>query len=91
MAVGAIKVARDHGRLVPQNLAVVGFDDMDWAPSLRPPLTVVAQPAIEMGELAAAILLDRICSNNQPYQTRVLDTCLITRASCRDLSASHNP
>lgn len=88
MTLGGLQAIHEHGLEIPDHISVVGFDDMDWAPSLRPPLTVVSQPAFEMGELAAAILLDRICNPEQPHQVRVLDTRLITRASCRDLQAS---
>ncbi|MGA9348047.1 MAG: LacI family DNA-binding transcriptional regulator [Anaerolineae bacterium] len=44
----------------PQDVAIVGFDDMPWAPSLDPPLTVVAKPTYELGCTAASLLLQRI-------------------------------
>lgn len=85
MTLGGLQAIHESGLEIPDQVSLVGFDDMDWAPSLRPPLTVVAQPAYEMGETAASILLERIHNPERPNQTIVLDTHLIVRASCRDL------
>ncbi len=85
MTLGGLQAIHEHGMEIPEHVSVVGFDDMDWAPSLRPPLTCVAQPAFEMGETAAAILLSRIRNSDQPHKTVVLETHLITRASCRKM------
>jgi DNA-binding LacI/PurR family transcriptional regulator len=85
MTLGGLQAIHDSGFEIPDHISVVGFDDMDWAPSLRPPLTVVAQPAYQMGEEAAAILLDRIRNPEQPHKITILDTSLIIRASCRNL------
>lgn len=82
MTLGGLQAIHELGLDIPNHLSVIGFDDMDWAPSLRPPLTVIAQPAFTMGELAGAILLDRINDPDQPHQTYVLNTQLIIRASC---------
>jgi LacI family transcriptional regulator len=85
MTLGGLQAIHESGLEIPEQVSLVGFDDMDWAPSLRPPLTVVAQPAYEMGETAASILLERIHDPERPHQIIVLDTRLIIRASCRDL------
>lgn len=84
MTLGGLQAIHESGMRIPDQVSLVGFDDMDWAPSLRPPLTVVAQPAYEMGETAASILLERIRDPEQPPRTVVLDTRLIVRASCRE-------
>jgi LacI family transcriptional regulator len=86
MTLGGLQAIHESGLAIPEQVSLVGFDDMDWAASLRPPLTCVAQPAYEMGETAAVILLERIRQPEQPHQTLVLDTHLIVRASCRDLN-----
>ena len=86
MTLGGLQAIHESGFGIPEQVSLVGFDDMDWASSLRPPLTVVAQPAYEMGETAAAILLERIHDPGRPIRKIVLDTRLIVRASCRDLS-----
>jgi len=85
MTLGGLHAIHENGLEIPEQVSLVGFDDMDWAASLRPPLTVVAQPAYEMGETAASILLDRIHNSELPHRTVVLDTRLVVRASCRDL------
>ena len=60
MALGALDVARAAGRLVPEDVAVVGYDDIEAASLVDPPLTTVRNPAFETGRVAGAFLLDRI-------------------------------
>jgi DNA-binding LacI/PurR family transcriptional regulator len=86
MTLGGLQAIHEFGLEIPENISLVGFDDMDWASSLRPPLTVIAQPSYKMGELSASILLERINAPEQSYQTVVLNTELVIRASCRDLN-----
>jgi LacI family transcriptional regulator len=85
MTLGGLQAIHESGFGIPEQVSLVGFDDMDWASSLRPALTCVAQPAYEMGSTAASMLLERIRTPGKPHQTVVLDTRLIIRASCRDL------
>jgi DNA-binding LacI/PurR family transcriptional regulator len=85
MTLGGLQAIHESGLEIPEHISLVGFDDMDWAPSLRPPLTVVAQPAYEMGVTAASLLLDRIRAPGQPPQVVMLDTKLVIRASCQDI------
>jgi LacI family transcriptional regulator len=68
--------------LMPNDIAVVGFDDLPWATSLQPPLSVVAQPAFEVGVTAARLLLDRLHDPARPPRHITLETRLIVRASC---------
>ena len=56
-ALGAVRAARDAGLRIPQDLSVVGFDDIDLASYLEPPLTTVAQPRRAMGERAVEMIL----------------------------------
>jgi DNA-binding LacI/PurR family transcriptional regulator len=65
----------------------VGFDEMPWAMSLRPPLTTIAQPAFEAGRAAAELLLARVREPSMPRRQVVLDTRLIVRSSCGSDSA----
>jgi LacI family transcriptional regulator len=87
MTLGGLQAIHESGRQIPEQISLVGFDDMDWAPSLRPPLTVVAQPAFEMGEQAAGLLLKRLREPDEPYRQVVLETHLVVRASCREIKA----
>ncbi|CAA9404170.1 MAG: Transcriptional regulator, LacI family [uncultured Nocardioides sp.] len=60
MARGALQVAAAHGRRVPDDLAVVGYDDLGVAEATTPPLTTVRQPVHEMAERATRMLLEQI-------------------------------
>jgi len=84
MTLGALQAIHEHGVSIPEEVAVVGFDDLPWALSLRPPLTAVAQPMEEIGRAAAQLLLERLKGQNGGALTRqiVLPTRLIIRASC---------
>ena len=60
MALGAISALRDAGRTVPEDIAVVGFDDADIAAVASPPLTTVRQRVLDQGRLMAQVLLTRL-------------------------------
>jgi LacI family transcriptional regulator/LacI family repressor for deo operon, udp, cdd, tsx, nupC, and nupG len=81
MAVGALAALRQHGRRVPHDVAIVGFDDLPWAESLDPPLTAVRQPAYEVGRQAMELLLKRIAEPGRPPVTIRLMPQLIVRRS----------
>lgn len=83
MTIGALQVLWEQGVAVPADMALIGFDDMPWAELLAPPLSVVAQPAYELGSTAAALLLERLSGqlSGPPRELR-LPTQLIARASC---------
>jgi len=61
-AIGAMRALRDAGLRVPEDVSVIGFDDIQAAAYLTPRLTTVRQPLRQMGEMAAQQLLDRICN-----------------------------
>jgi LacI family transcriptional regulator len=82
MTLGALQAIHERGMRIPEEMAVVGFDDMPWAISLRPPLTVVAQPIEEIGRVAAQLMLERLKDPGQMARQVVLSTQLIVRASC---------
>ncbi|MCA0143748.1 LacI family DNA-binding transcriptional regulator [Blastococcus sp. LR1] len=81
MAVGAVQALRAAGRRVPDDVAVVGFDDAAVAATSDPPLTTVAQPLGEMTALMVELLLDQIESGERSVEARVCDTSLVRRAS----------
>ena len=68
-AIGALKALREHGLRVPNDIAVVGFDDIAVAAFTCPPLTTVAQPRLDMGRLAVCMLLDLIAGRSVESQT----------------------
>ena len=82
MAEGALRALREAGRRVPADIAVVGFDDMPFAPRTDPPLTTVRQPVHRMGVVVAETLIDMI-ENPDPAPRRViLPTEIVIRKSC---------
>jgi DNA-binding LacI/PurR family transcriptional regulator len=81
MAVGALRALRLAGRLVPADVAVVGFGDSPVASTSDPPLTTVRQPVVELGRQMARLLLARI-NGDAPIPTSVvLNTQLVRRQS----------
>lgn len=86
MALGVLQALQDRGIDVPTEMAVVGFGDTPSAALLRSPLTVVAQPAREIGATSARLLLERLQDPNRPRRSIVLDTELVVRESCGDKS-----
>lgn len=87
MTVGALNAIHEANRRIPEDIAIIGFDDLPWAISINPPLTTVAQPALEIGIRAAELLLERIANPDGPARTVVLETQLIIRASCGGATA----
>lgn len=89
-AIGAIQALREAGRQIPQDVSVVGFDDIQSAAFQNPALTTVRQPLREMGMLAAETLLRRIAAPPEaPYAKEiVVQPELICRAST---AAARNP
>ena len=80
VALGAIGALREAGRRVPEDVSVVGFDDIPLAAFFDPPLTTVRLPAYELGQAAGRALLERIAQPAIPTRT-LLPTELIVRAS----------
>jgi LacI family transcriptional regulator len=80
-ATGAMQAVLDTGRRIPQDVAVVGFDDIPMAAHTRPPLTTVHQPLREMGESAARTLLAHFDGTPLPDSPTVIPTTLTTRGS----------
>ena len=87
MVIGALNYIHSSGRIIPDDIAVVGFDDFPWSISLNPPLTAVAQPVEDIARVAAGLLMDRLADPSRPFRTVTLDTELIVRASCGAHSA----
>lgn len=81
MAIGAMRALREAGKRVPQDVAVVGFDDSLAALHTDPPLTTVHQPVEAMGKAMAQVLVQRIRGEEVPVRLMVLDTDLVVRES----------
>jgi LacI family transcriptional regulator/LacI family repressor for deo operon, udp, cdd, tsx, nupC, and nupG len=72
-----------RGIAVPQQLSVVGFDDISLASYVTPALTTVRQPKVELGRLATQVMLDLL--RNRPGQNHTLMLALVSRASTAPL------
>jgi DNA-binding LacI/PurR family transcriptional regulator len=79
---GALRLIQDRGLRIPDDVALVAFDEVAWMSVVRPPLTVAAQPTYELGRIAAELLLQRIEDGTRPPQEVVLRPTLIIRQSC---------
>ncbi|MEV0649186.1 LacI family DNA-binding transcriptional regulator [Phytomonospora sp. NPDC050363] len=81
MAFGAMRVLRDAGRRVPDDVAIIGFDDSPTAAQTDPPLTTVHQPAEAMGREMARLLVARIRGEQPDPPVTILSTKLVVRDS----------
>ncbi|QNA78368.1 LacI family transcriptional regulator [Streptomyces sp. So13.3] len=81
MAHGALHILREHGRRVPEDVSVIGFDDSRVATECRPALTTVRQPVEEMAAEMARILLERIEGTVIGPRSAVFDPVLVVRQS----------
>jgi DNA-binding LacI/PurR family transcriptional regulator len=82
MTLGALRALRELRVRIPDEIALVGFDDMPWSGELYPPLTAVSQPTYELGREAVTLLLNRLAEPHAPFRTVILQTHLIVRESC---------
>lgn len=85
MAVGALKALRGAGLRVPQDVALVGFDDVPIATAIEPALTTVHQPIERLGAMAADLLLDMLDDppqDQEPAHRITLPARLVVRDSC---------
>ena len=82
MTLGALETIGRYNIQIPEELALVAFDDNPWNFAFRTPLTVISQPSYQLGEIAARLLLDRIKHPDLPIQKVVLQGELIIRDSC---------
>jgi DNA-binding LacI/PurR family transcriptional regulator len=88
MALGALQAARNHGLQVPDDLGVVGFDNIPEAAYFYPPLTTVQQDALALGALAMDILCEQITAerereNGQPAVSWIKPDLIIRQSSTR--------
>ena len=79
IAIGVLIACSERGITVPQELSVIGFDDIRMASYVTPPLTTIHQPKIELGHLATEVMLDLL--QKRPVQNHVLQPTLVIRAS----------
>lgn len=85
-ATGALRAARDLGRRVPDDLSIIGFDNIDLSGALTPPLTTIHVHKTWMGVLGVRQLLQRAQTPEQPKTTILVGTQLVVRESVKAIS-----
>ena len=88
LAMGALSAVKDKGLKVPGDVSLAGFDDIEFAAYLDPPLTTVRIPAFEMGQLAVKALIELIDKGPEQVRQYTLETDLIVRQSCAEPNRS---
>jgi len=82
MAIGAIKAIREKGLNIPDDISIIGFDDIEVASKVFPTLTTNAAPIKTMAEKAVGMLIDSINGKDHDYEHKILPAQLIARDSC---------
>ena len=82
MALGTLHAAAELGLRLPEDVALIAFDETEWAPFLAPPLTSVAHPTYELGRMAAELLERRLADAARPPASVFLPPRLVVRDSC---------
>lgn len=86
MASGAIYALREHGKSVPQDISIIGFDNIEFASYLTPKLSTVEYPMGKMGKIAAQIILDRVYGNGKGEFEHYITPKIVRRESVAKLS-----
>jgi LacI family transcriptional regulator len=84
-AMGVYQAARQMGVRIPQDVSVIGFDNLRESLTLDPPLTTIDQSIYDMGMLATRLLVNMLRGENPVKKQHVFPTRLVIRASCRSL------
>jgi LacI family transcriptional regulator len=88
MAIGVIGALQRSGRAVPDDVSVIGFDNIPYAAAVFPAVTTIAQPIAEMGKMGLTMLLDRIREPDTAPRKVLLSTMLTERESVRRITES---
>jgi LacI family transcriptional regulator len=83
LAIGCYDVLAERGMRCPEDISIVGFNDMPLVDRLQPPLTTVRVPQREIGMAAADLLLERLAEDEGPVREILLEPTLVVRASTR--------
>ena len=86
MALGAMRAMTEHGIRIPEDVSVVGFDDLPFASIANPPLTTIRVPNREMGELAVESIIEQIREPRDYSSVVHLSTTFVERESVRSLA-----
>lgn len=84
MAFGVMEAVREQGLSIPNDISIIGFDDIPQAANVHPRLTTVRQPLEQMGRVATSMLLELINNPDRPLEKIELATELIIGGTCRE-------
>ena len=85
MAFGVIRELLEAGRRIPEDVSVIGFDDVELASVVHPPLTTIHQPTYDIGKAAVEILIRLAGGSSKTLEHRLFGVSLIERQSCRKI------
>lgn len=89
VAIGAMMAIKEKGLRIPDDIAVLGFANNQYAPLFEPSLTSIEQPAFEMGQTATRLFLRQVADTEAPPVIKVLKTQLVIRNSSKRQAAYH--
>ena len=81
IAAGVLQAIRERQLIIPDDIALVSFDETTWASFVQPPITLIAQPTDEIGKTAAELLLQRVAYPHRPTRQVILKGQLLVRGS----------
>jgi LacI family transcriptional regulator, fructose operon transcriptional repressor len=81
LGAGALQAIRERGLTVPDDIALVTFDETTWASLVQPSITLIAQPTYEIGKTATELLLQRVADPDRPTRQVILKGQLLVRGS----------
>jgi LacI family fructose operon transcriptional repressor len=81
IAEGALRAIRERGLTIPNDIALVSFDETTWSSLVQPAITLIAQPTYEIGKTATELLIQRIADPGRPTRQVILKGQLIIRGS----------
>jgi len=88
IALGCYRAIKELGMKIPEDISIMGFDDLKFSSHLEVPLTTVKQPKYEIGLKACEILISKIKKKRKKIQHIVLPTQLVIRSSCKEIKSS---
>lgn len=86
VAYGVLDALIDNGLNVPNDVSMIGFDDIPFSKYLRVPLTTIRQPRYELGKEAAKIILDHMANSEKKIYQKKLPVSLIVRDSVKKIN-----
>jgi len=89
IALGVLSAAEAHGIRVPDDLSIVGFDDIRFAQYVRPRLTTIRSPVDRLAQTGVELLFERLADPRAPARTQVLPVELVIRESAAAPAMAH--